>query len=61
MQKQQEYLVEQQKMEERQRMEKDIMEKGRLNQIKNKGKEEESKYPTHWMNIEKHTPPIKCL
>ena len=42
-QKQQEYLVEQQKLEERQRMEKEILEKGRLSQIKNKNKDEESK------------------
>ena len=41
-QKQQEYLVEQQKLEERQRMEKEILEKGRLTQIKNKNKDEES-------------------
>lgn len=43
MQKQQEYLAEQQKLEERQRIEKEIHEKTRLSQIKNKNKEEESR------------------
>lgn len=36
-------MVEQQKYEERQRMEKEIQEKNRLSQIKNKNKDEESK------------------
>ena len=44
-QKQQEYLEEQQKLEQRQRMEKEILEKERLTHIKNKNKDEESKYP----------------
>ena len=43
MQKQQEYLVEQQKLEERNRIEKEILEKERLTQFKNKNKDEESK------------------
>lgn len=42
MQKQQEYLVEQQKLEERSRIEKEILEKERLTQFKNKNKDEES-------------------
>ena len=42
MQKQQEYLVEQQKLEERNRIEKEILEKERLTQFKNKNKDEES-------------------
>ncbi|KAL4222959.1 Histone deacetylase 7 [Mactra antiquata] len=41
-QKQQQYLQEQHKLEERQRYEKEIHEKTRLSQIKNKNKEEES-------------------
>ena len=44
LQKQQEYLAEQAKLEERQRIEKEIQEKNRLSQIKNKNKEEESKF-----------------
>ncbi|XP_052246440.1 histone deacetylase 4-like isoform X2 [Dreissena polymorpha] len=42
MQKHQEFLAEQQKLEERQRLEKELLEKSRLSQIKNKNKEEES-------------------
>lgn len=44
LQKQQEYLAEQAKYEERQRIEKEIQEKNRLSQIKNKNKEEESEF-----------------
>lgn len=43
LQKQQEFLQEQQKLQERHRLEKERMEKERLEQLKNKTKNEESK------------------
>lgn len=43
LQKQQEFLQEQQKLQERHRLEKERMEKERLEQLKNKTKNEESR------------------
>ena len=42
LQKEQEFLAEQQKIESRQRLEKELLDKSRLTQIKNKNKDEES-------------------
>ena len=44
LQKQQEFLQEQQKLQERHRLERERMEKERLEQLKNKTKNEESRF-----------------